>query len=167
MEKEIENIIDQLMASVAILFVGDDKGKIASLKDWSQAKIDANFSNREKAIKLLLSLMPKPSTANREAVSRLQGKIHAVLHNYRRCQILKWGRNEQDDGALDITLEEIMNDISKSLIEPKVLSDEEICRTIGCGMIEFRDTTWASWCKEGKCRSFELAKAISQATVGE
>ena len=72
LRKEVENVIDQLMASVAILFVGDDKEKIASLKDWSQAKIDANFSNREKAIKLTLTLLQQKIEQERV---RIQGEL--------------------------------------------------------------------------------------------
>ena len=80
----VENILNQLMASVAILFIGDDKKKINEMKNWSLAKMDENFSNREKAIKLILSLFPKPEL---KVLSPEEIK-EALKTRYEDCQFI-------------------------------------------------------------------------------
>jgi hypothetical protein len=56
-----------------------------------------------------------------------------------------------------------------SEIEKGLLTDEKLCE--GCGLWQWRDTTWASWCKpvspatQSRCTRYEIGKAVAQAQL--
>jgi hypothetical protein len=56
LREKIAEPIDNLMANLTILLLGGDKARVESLKDWSEAKIEANYHNRETAINSILNL---------------------------------------------------------------------------------------------------------------
>lgn len=87
--EKIAEPIDNLMAELTVLLLGGDKTRVASLQGWSEEKINANFSSREKAIDQILALFD-------EEVIRKDERKRIITEVEKISRVIDW---EDDVGV--------------------------------------------------------------------
>ena len=56
LSKELEDILDELMAMLTVVILDCDEAKVAALKDANPVRVEAIFALREKAKKQIIAL---------------------------------------------------------------------------------------------------------------
>ena len=112
---------------------------------------------REKEIEKLANDLEEPRAV------RLLAEWLAIEHDKTRLQGDEYMEAAQELYDYLLTIGFRLLPLLREEIKKELLTDEELCKD--CGSLKWRDTTWASWCKMGKCIGYKDRKQAAQAQL--